>query len=400
MAENVGNVIGAPPVGGTQGGGKGRGRSAPLLDLDSGAMLLILLGLWGLLALLPQTRDVFLTQRNLANLMTQVSPLAIVAVGMTLVILIRGIDLSVGAGVALTGVIAAILQLDHGQPAWVAIGAALAVGAVMGLWQGVLVARFGLPAFVVSLAGFYAFRGLALVLSGSRGLAPMRDDFAILVDRLPPTATVGLILVGAAGGVALLISQAQRRRALDLPPLPALALAVRAAATLALAAFLIFLFGGRGLPVPVLLAGAAVLAGVVITRRTRFGRHLYAIGGNPEAARLSGIAITRATVSVYVLIGVLTALAGLVLCARTNGVTPGNAGNLFELDVVTAVVIGGTSLLGGRGSVVGSLLGALVFGTLANAMNLLEVDSNWQLILKGLILMTAVLVDVVSKRRR
>jgi D-xylose transport system permease protein len=378
----------------------GHDRPAALLALDSGVMLLVLLALWGLLALLPQTRDVFLTQRNLANLLTQVSPLVIVAVGMTLVILIRGIDLSVGAGVALSGVVAALLQIDHHQPAWIAIGAALATGAAMGLWQGFWVARFGLPAFVVSLAGFYAFRGLALVLSGSRGLAPMGQDFAILVARVPPAFTVGLVGATTVAGLSLMLAQAARRRRFGLAPVAPLALAVRAAAALALAAFLLALFAGRGLPVPVLLAGACVLAGVALTRRTRFGRHLYAIGGNPEAARLSGIDIRRATLLVYVTIGVCTALAGLVLAARTNGVTPGNAGNLLELDVVTAVVIGGTSLLGGRGSVVGSLLGALVFGTLANAMNLLEVNSNWQLILKGLILMSAVLVDVISKRKR
>jgi D-xylose transport system permease protein len=217
---------------------------------------------------------------------------------------------------------------------------------------------------------------------------------------VPAGATVALVLVVAAAGLALLYGQASRRRQLGLSAIAPLALVARTAAAAALATFLLFLFGGRGLPVPVLLAGATVLAGVVLTRRTRFGRHLYAIGGNPEAARLSGIHIERVTLTVYVIIGVLTALAGMVLCARTNGVTPGNAGSLMELDVVTAVVIGGTSLMGGRGTVVGSLLGALVFGTLANAMNLLEVNSNWQLILKGLILMTAVLVDVVSKRRR
>jgi D-xylose transport system permease protein len=374
-------------------------RRPAVIELESGVMLLVLLGLWALLAALPQTRGVFLTQRNLANLFQQVSPLAIVAVGMTLVILIRGIDLSVGAGVALTGVVAALLQIDHHAPAWLAIAAGLGVGAAMGLWQAFWIARFQLPAFVVSLAGFYAFRGLAVVLSGSRGLAPMGPDFAILVARVPPAVTIALVVVVTLAALALMLLAASRRRRLLDEPLPALALLVRVSTAIVLATFVLYLFGGSGLPVPVALAGLVTIAGVVVARRTRFGRHLYAIGGNPEAARLSGIHIARTTLVTSAIIGVLTALAGLVLAARTNGVTPGNAGNLMELDVVTAVVIGGTSLLGGRGTVIGSLLGALVFGTLANAMNLLEVNSNWQLILKGLILMTAVLIDVVSKRR-
>ena len=167
-----------------------------------------------------------------------------------------------------------------------------------------------------------------------------------------------------------------------------------------IAGFLLAVFGGRGVPVPVLVAALVVLGGVFLTRRTRFGRHVYAIGGNPEAARLAGIDVRRVTFTVYVIIGILTAVAGVLLAGRVNGVTPGSQGELLELDAITAVVIGGTSLSGGRGSVIGTMLGALVFGTLAMGMNLLEVDSNWQLICKGLILITAALVDVLAKGKR
>jgi D-xylose transport system permease protein len=137
-----------------------------------------------------------------------------------------------------------------------------------------------------------------------------------------------------------------------------------------------------------------------VLRRTRFGRHLYAIGGNPEAARLSGIDVKRATLYVYMILGVLTAVAGILAAARTNSVTPGNQGNLLELDAVTAVVIGGTSLAGGRGTVAGTVLGTLVFSTLSNGMNLLGIDSNWQWICTGMILLVAVLIDVLSKGKR
>jgi D-xylose transport system permease protein len=200
--------------------------------------------------------------------------------------------------------------------------------------------------------------------------------------------------------VVFLVRDRARRRMLDLAVISSTGLAVRVGVTAAVAAAMVAVYAERGMPVPVLLAISAVLFGVFLTRKTRFGRHVYAIGGNPEAARLSGINVVRTTMWVYVFIGVLTAIAGIILAGRVNGVTPGNAGNLLELDVITAVVIGGTSLSGGRGSVVGSLLGALVFGTLSNGMNLLDVDSNWQLILKGMILMAAVMIDVLSKRKR
>lgn len=370
------------------------------LGLHAWAMGGVLLLLWAILAVLPATRDYFLTQRNLVNLSVQVSHIAVIAVGMTLVIIIRGIDLSVGAGVALTGVVAAMLQIDHGMPVWVAIPAALAAGAVIGGWQGFWISRFNIPAFVVTLAGFNAFRGLALVASDARGLSPLREDFAIVTSNLPPGITVALIACAAGASIVFLARDRARRRTLDLPTMSSTGLAVRAGVAAAVAAAMIAVYGDRGMPVPVLLAISAVLFGVFLTRKTRFGRHVYAIGGNPEAARLSGINVVRTTMWVYVLIGVLTAIAGIILAGRVNGVTPGNAGNLLELDVITAVVIGGTSLSGGRGTVVGSLLGALVFGTLSNGMNLLDVDSNWQLILKGMILMAAVMIDVLSKRKR
>jgi len=377
--------LGAPP------GGAG---------LRSWAMGGVLLLLWAVLAVLPATSDVFLTERNLINLTQQVTPMAIIAVGMTLVIILRGIDLSVGAGVALCGVVAALLQIDHGMPAWVAIAAALATGAVLGAGQGLLIARLGVPAFVVTLAGFKAFRGGALVLSDARGLSPMHDDFAVVVSNISPFTTVALVLAGLVVGVVAIVRDAARRRRLALGAPAPLAVAARVAAACAVAGALLAVFGGRGLPVPVLIAAVVVVGGALLAARTRFGRHVYAVGGNPEAARVAGIDVARTTLYAYMLVGLLTGVAAVVLAARVNGVTPGNTGNLLELDVITAVVIGGTSLSGGRGSVPGTLLGVLVFGTLGNGMNLLGVDSNWQLILTGLILLGAVTLDVLLKGRR
>lgn len=370
------------------------------LDVKAWAMAAVLAVMWLVLGVLPATRAVFLTQGNIATLLTQSAVLLVISVGMTMVIVIRGIDLSVGAGVALTGTIAALLQIKLGMSAPVAILAALGAGALIGAWHGMWVGWLGVPAFVVTLAGFKAFRGGALVLSDAKGLAPMNDDFGFLATTVPVTATWILVLGTLAVGLAITLRDAHRRKTLGLDPTPTTVVVARVVGQVALAGLVLAVFGYTGMPVPVLVAGGVALWGAFVMKRTKFGRHLYAIGGNPEAARLSGIAVKHVTLGVYVIVGVLTAIAGLLLAARVNGVTPGSQGNLLELDAVTAVVIGGASLSGGKGSVAGTVLGTLVFATLANGMNHLRIDSNWQLICTGLILLAAVLIDVLSKGRR
>jgi D-xylose transport system permease protein len=374
-------------------------RQRPRVDLNAWTMAGVLALMWTALALMPATRGVFLTQGNIATLLTQSSVLLVISVGMTMVVLIRGIDLSVGAGVALTGVVAALCQIKLGLPAPVAITAAIAVGAVIGAAHGWLT-WLGIPAFIVTLAGFKYYRGSAILLADAKGLSPMRDDFATLAGSMPVAATWIIILGALAAGIALTLRDAQRRKHFGLEPTTTAVVVTRIAGQLALAGLLLAVFGTRGVPVPVLVAGAVALFGIFVTKRTRFGRHLYAIGGNPEAARLSGIDVHRTTIVVYMIMGVLTAIAGVLLAARVNGVTPGSQGNLLELDAVTAVVVGGTSLLGGRGQVVGTVLGTLVFATLANGMNLLRIDSNWQLNCTGGVLIVAVLFDVLSKGKR
>ncbi len=369
-------------------------------DRNAWAMAGVLVAMWAVLAILPATRNVFLTQGNISTLLTQSAVLLVVSVGMTMVILIRGIDLSVGAGVALTGVIAALAQIKLGLPAPVAIAMAIAAGAAIGAFHGFWVGWLGIPAFVVTLAGFKAYRGGALVMSDAKGLAPMHEDFQLLASHVPQIATWVLVIGALLVGIAMVVRDAQRRKTMGVGEMSAKLLATKIAGQVLLAGLLLGVFGSRGVPVSVMVAAAVALWGVFVTKRTRFGRHLYAIGGNPEAARLSGIDVKRTTMGVYVIVGVLTAIAGVLLAARVNGVTPGSQGSLLELDAVTAVVIGGTSLAGGRGSVVGTVLGTLVFATLANGMNHLRIDSNWQLICTGAILLVAVLIDVLSKGRR
>jgi D-xylose transport system permease protein len=369
------------------------------MDLNAWTMAGVLALMWTALAVMPATRGVFLTQGNIATLLTQSSVLLVISVGMTMVILIRGIDLSVGAGVALTGVVAALCQIKLGLPAPVAVACAIAIGALIGAAHGWLT-WLGIPAFIVTLAGFKYYRGSAILLADAKGLSPMRDDFAVLASSVPVAATWIIILGALAVGIALTLRDAQRRKHYGLEATTTTVVVARIAGQLLLAGLLLGVFGSRGVPVPVLVAGAVALFGIFITKRTRLGRHLYAIGGNPEAARLSGIDVHRTTIIVYMIMGVLTAIAGVLLAARVNGVTPGSQGNLLELDAVTAVVVGGTSLLGGRGQVVGTVLGTLVFATLANGMNLLRIDSNWQLNCTGLVLIVAVLFDVLSKGKR
>jgi D-xylose transport system permease protein len=356
-----------------------------------------LMALWLILAVHPGTREAFLTSENLSNVTAQIAELVIIGVGMTFVLLTGGIDLSVGAGMALYGTVAATLQIDYHQHAAVAILAALAVSVLVGLWHGFLIAKLRVPPFIATLSGFLAYRGLALLLSNARGLSPMRDDFAFLGGRISPLASTLLCIVGAIIAVAVLVESDRRRRSFSLPAPSLRARSVHAVVLAVIFAGLLWTYRD-GMPVPVLLAAIIVWIGGVMLTSSRLGRYAFAIGGNPEAARLSGIPVVRVKVSVYLMTAVLTAVAALISAARTNGVTPGNMGLLRELHVITAVVIGGTSFSGGRATMVGTLLGALIFGTLSNGMNLLNLSSNWQLIINGLILLGASTLDSWSTR--
>ena len=361
--------------------------------------VIVLLAMWAVLAVHPETREAFVTAGNFSNLTAQVAEIIIIGVGMTFVILIGGIDLSVGAGMALAGVIAAKLQIDMQQPAWVAVLAAVAACGAIGAWHGFLVTRFGIPPFIATLSGFLAYRGLGLVLSDARGLSPMAEDFQKIGGRLGSGVSVAFCVAGFAIGAMLVLRRTARRRKLGLPVDGALVLGAKLLAIAGATGFGIAIYK-EGMPVPVLVAALSAGLGALVLRRTRLGRYAYAIGGNTEAARLSGVPVVKVTMTIYIAIGVLTALAGVVAAARTNGVTPGNAGLMRELHVITAVVIGGTSLTGGRGTMLGTVIGALIFGTLSNGMNLMGVNSNWQLIVTGMILLGASMLDALSTKKR
>jgi D-xylose transport system permease protein len=358
---------------------------------------LVLFLLWAGLALYPETRAAFLTPGNLSNITAQVAELVIISVGMTFVVLTGGIDLSVGAGMAFFGVIAATLQIDHHVSAPIAIVAALAASILMGLWHGFLVAKLKIPPFIATLSGFLAYRGLALLLSNARGLSPMGADFAFLGGRIPAAASTAFCVGGFVIGIGILVQSHRRRKAFGLPAENPWTLWGRAAAVGIVFLACLWIYR-HSMPVPVMIAAIVTAVGALLLTSSRLGRYAFAIGGNAEAARLSGIPVTRVKVAVYLMTSVLCAVAALISASRTNGVTPGNMGLIKELHVITAVVIGGTSLSGGRATMLGTLLGALIFGTLSNGMNLLNLNSNWQLIMTGMIILGASTLDSWSSR--
>lgn len=361
-------------------------------------ILVVLFAMWILLAVHPMTRDAFLTAGNFSNLTAQIAEIVVIGVGMTLVILVGGIDLSVGSGIALTGVVTAKLIVDLHQPVWIAVLAVVALSALIGAWHGMLVTRLGIPPFIATLSGLLAYRGIAIVLADARGLAFTHGELDALAAPLPPAASIALALFGVASGVGYVVRRTARRKKLALPVDSTAVVGLRIGAIVLAGLFFAAVYRG-GVPVPVVVAAFAAALGACVLMKTRLGRYAFAIGGNAEAARLSGVPVARVTTAIYVATGALTALAGIIVAARSNGVTPANAGLTRELQIVTAVVIGGTSLSGGRGTIIGTVVGALVIGTLSNGMNHMTINSNWQTIVTGFILLAAALLDALSSKK-
>jgi D-xylose transport system permease protein len=360
-------------------------RRKPEIPWRALTMVLALLGIWALFTL--TTDGVFLTARNLSLLARQMSVTSILAAGMVLVIVAGQIDLSVGALTGLLGAVSAMVFVTLGWPLWAAFATPLALGALFGFLQGFLVARFQVPPFIVTLGGMLLCQGALLGITGGVAISPT-PDYLFIGQAFVPSA-LGWVLSGTVAVIAL--SRARRERGAGRWILPGLA-------TLALG-FTAVLNAYHGIPVPVLLLlGVAFLLSTAASH-TPFGRHLYAIGGNREAAFYSGIPIGRRLVEVFTLMGLMAGLAGVVLTARVGAATS-DAGRMMELDAIAAAVIGGTSLMGGRGTVWGALLGGLVMASLDNGMSLMNTEAFWQPILKGVILVAAVGVDIAGRKGR
>jgi D-xylose transport system permease protein len=339
------------------------------------------------------TEGIFLTDRNLINLGRQTAVTAIVALGMLVVIAHGEIDLSVGSLLGLTATIAAMLEQNASYPFWLTVLVAVAIGGLAGLWNGVWVAVLGIPAFVATLGGLLMFRGISLALSEGETISGLSPNFRELGVGYLQSGWLYLFL-----GIGFLIS---------VFPLVRLRWAVPAQreGIIRKSIVLLLILGAitwattsyRGLPAPV--AVALVLAVILswALDNTVWGRHAYAVGSSREASRIAGVRVRQQIVSSFVLIGLLTGLAAVIFVGRLGSAPPG-AGLFLELDAIAAVVIGGASLYGGTGRVSGVLLGALLTQSLLNGLSLLNVQTAYQYITSGVVLMLAVFIDAVSKR--
>ncbi|MDT7778097.1 MAG: D-xylose transport system permease protein [Acidobacteriota bacterium] len=342
----------------------------------------------------------FLHPNNFSNLLQQMAVTGVLAVGMLLVIVAGQIDLSVGSVVGLAGGAAAMMQEPGGL--FGALGAAMVVGIIIGAVQGSLISYANIPAFIVTLGGLLAWRGVILGLSKGATI-PVRQPFfrELGVGKLPQSAGVVLALIAIAAVVFLTISRnrARRRHGLTVPGVGVTALGI-VVPTLLIVAFIYLMNSGNnpGLPVPVLVLLAVAILGAFLTQNTTFGRYLYAIGGNPDAARLSGINIRRYILAAYCVLGLLVGVASLLHTGRVGSASP-DAGTYMELDAIAACVIGGTSLMGGRGTVSGAVVGALIMASLDNGMSLLNVENYTQYIVKGAVLVAAVGFDMLGRRK-
>jgi len=366
-------------------------------NLRAYAMILALVLIWGLFSF--ATDGGFMTARNLSNLARQSCITGILAIGMVLVIVSANIDLSVGSMVGLTGGIAAILNVWSELGILPVLGITLATGLVIGLLQGWLVSYLRIPAFIVTLAGLLVFRGIIKGGTGGETVGPVSDTFKILGQGYLGVEVSWII---ATVVVAVMFSAVWRRyvkrKQQNIRSGGWAELVKGLLITAAIVLFVSTMTRYEGIPVPVMILLTLALIFHFLTTNTTFGRRVYAIGGNVEAAHLSGINIRWNTTVVFVLMGILGAVAGMIYTARVGSATA-DAGKILELDAIAACVIGGTSLMGGRGTIGGALVGALIMASLDNGMSLMNVEDFYQDIIKGLILVIAVWIDIASKKK-
>lgn len=367
-------------------------------DLQSYTLILALIFIAIIFSIF--TGGEFLSSRNISNLFTQMSVIAVLAIGMTLVIVAGHIDLSVGAIVGVTGGIAAMLQVWHGWSTPVVVLAAIVIGGLIGLWQGWWVAYRAVPAFIVTLGGMLIFRGVLIGLSNGQTISSLNPGFKKIGNSYLPFAPGYIIaIIAVVLLIAFTLNGRKKRKDMGLLLIPAIIDYGKVTSySIVLLAITYMLNRYLGIPIPFLIVAVVALVFMFITNKTAFGRRIYAIGGNPEAAALSGINIKRNTLYVFVIMGSLAGLAGVLLTARLNAATV-SAGNSYELDAIAACVIGGTSLMGGKGKIIGAIIGALIMASIDNGMSMMNIGAYWQYIVKGLILILAVWVDIVSKNK-
>lgn len=362
------------------------------------------------------TDGLFLTSRNISNLLNQTGYIAVLAVGVTLIIVIRHIDLSIGYLLGFLGAIAAIALKEWGLPVWLVIPAVLLLGTVLGTIPAFMVANLGIPAFVATLAGWLVYRGLLVVVLSGTGTIIIADEFfnAIGNGYIPDIVASGSFMINGApvhvltmilGLLAIVwyvfsqISSRRKKQAYNFEVLPNslfIMQLVFVSILGVLATWILAGYNGMSWTVVIMLLVVAIYQ--FMTTQTVLGRHIYAVGGNPEAAQLSGINVKRITYIVFCSMSMLAAVAGIMFASRLRSASP-QAGAGFELDAIAAAFIGGVSAAGGVGSIVGSLIGALVYVSLTNGMNLMGTGSDAQNIVKGVVLALAVIFDVATRSR-
>lgn len=371
------------------------------------SMVIILVAL--LIAFQLMTDGIFWRPLNITNLVLQNSHILVLSAGMLLVVLLGHVDLSVGSVMAFVGAIAGMMMVNNGMSPWLTVPLCMLIGALIGAWQGFWVAYVGIPAFIVTLAGLLMFRGLTQVVLGGQSLAPFPTAFQKISTGYLPDLAGGdhlhflSMIMGIVIAAVLILGQwrARERRKKNLFEVESMnTFLFKAIFTGIIVVGVTYIFAAyQGYPVILIILGVIVAVYGFLTNKTVAGRQIYATGGNKKAAELSGIKTKKITFWVFVNMGAMAALAGLILAARLNAATP-QAGTSMELDAMAAVYFGGASTSGGIGTIMGAIVGGLVMGVLNNGMSIMGVGVDWQQAIKGLILLLAVVLDIYNKKKK
>jgi D-xylose transport system permease protein len=372
-------------------------------DLGS---LPIIVGLILIAIIFQSQNDRFLTAGNFVNLIVQMAAITILGMGIVFVLLLGEIDLSIGFVSGVAGVTTALLMIPDGSnefPALPAIAVALIVGLAIGTLHGLLITKIGIPSFVVTLAGLLAWNGVVLLLIGDKGTVIIQNSLVVgfANDFLPDATAWIVLLAGIALYAGILLLSYRARRAAGLPAEPMALLALRIVG-LAAAGIVVVAVANqdRGIPYVFLVITALYILWTYVLNRTRFGRHIYAVGGNAEAARRAGINVDNVKIACFAICSLMAALGGIVLASRLRSIDTNSGGGDLLLNSIAAAVIGGTSLFGGRGHMKSAVLGALVIASITNGLGLLGLSAGTRFVITGLVLLAAVAVDSLSRRGR
>ena len=368
------------------------------------------LGLVALAAIFTTMSEFFFTNRNFANLLTQAAPVIVIAMGLVFVLLLGEIDLSAGYASGVAGAVLVLLITNHDYPWYVALGISIGVGAVLGFLMGTLVSRVGIPSFVVTLSAFLAFQGILLLLAGEGGTIPIDNKVILAVENSNLTPTQGWILYLAVGAAYVLtgLNRINTRRRAGLKSELLNLWVLKTVGLLVITGAAVFalnqergnppVISTRGIPIVVPIILLILFAGTFLLGSTAWGRHLYAVGGNAEAARRAGINVKRVRTSAFVLCSSLAAVAGMLFASRMNSISPSTGGSSTLLYAVGAAVIGGVSLFGGKGKMRDAILGGLVVAVIDNGMGLLGYGAGIQFLVTGAVLLVSASVDAISRR--